>query len=110
LSPVLKSDFDEDLPSTNIDLERDPSRMPSSEQAEHVSVYNPSDITQDFDSTSSSGMVDGLMDLPPSTSSTSITQSTPQGMMISVSTSNEEASLPADPPLGCRPVLEDPRL
>lgn len=108
MSPVLKSDFDEGLPSTNIDLERDPSRMPSSEQAEHVSVYNPSGITQDFDSTSRSGMVDGLMDLPPSTSS--ITQSIPQGMMISVSTSNEEASLPADPPLGCRPVLEDPRL
>jgi len=108
LSPVLKSDFDEDLPSTNIDLERDPSRMPSSEQAEHVSVYNLSGITQDFDSTSSSGMVDDLTALPLSTSS--ITQAISQDMTMSGSTSNEEASLPADPPLGCRPVLEDPRL
>jgi len=105
---VLRSDFDVDPPNTDIDLEPDPFRMPSSEQAEHVSVYNPSGIAHELDNTSSSGMVDGLTGLPPSANS--ITQATPLDTMMSGSTSNEEASLPADPPLGCRPVLEDPRL
>jgi hypothetical protein len=108
LSPVLRSDFDVDPPDTDIDLEPNHTRIPSSEQAEHVSVYNQSGIAQELDSTSSNGMVDGLTGLPPSTSS--ITQSTLQDMMISGSTSNEAPSLPADPPLGCRPVLEDPTL
>lgn len=108
MSPVLRSDFDVDPPDTDIDLEPNHTRIPSSEQAEHVSIYNPSGIAQEVDSTSSSGMVDDLTALPLSTSS--ITQATSQDMTMSGSTSNEEASLPADPPLGCRPVLEDPRL
>lgn len=79
--------------------------MPSSEEVEHVSIYTPSGIALDLDSTSNNGIVDGLADLPPPTSS--VPQSTHQDLIISGSTSNDEASQPADPALGCRPVLED---
>lgn len=82
--------------------------MPSSEEAEHVSVYSPLGIAQDLDSTSNNGMVDGLTDLPPPTNS--VPQSTPQDVMMSGSTSNDDASQPADPALGCRPVLEDSKV